>query len=61
MDAAAFISTQQFSTNAQSWGRMYVPFRFFGYAFGFDVSWDAQRGEAHFNHTGSIFNVRRVN
>ena len=61
MDAAAFISTQQFSTNAQSWGRMYVPFRFFGYAFGFDVSWDSQRGEAHFNHTGSIFNVRRVN
>ena len=60
MDATAFIATDKHSPNPSSHNRMYVPFRFLGYAFGFDVSWDAQHSEAHFNYTGSLFNVFRV-
>jgi len=60
MDAAAFISTSFHSDNPSSHNRMYVPFRFIGYAFGFDVSWDPHRGEAHFNSTDRNFNIIRV-
>jgi len=61
MDAAAFVSSPQFSQYPASWNRIYVPFRFFGYAFGFDVSWNAQTAEAHFQYVGTAFNIRRIN
>jgi len=49
MTAQTFIATSEHSANPNTWDRLYLPFRYFGYAFGLEVSWDYEAEEAHFN------------